>query len=139
MQKSEFAWDDKLQRQIGVCVGVLFLQFKEMPLCVGSLVLRVVRRGDIEGDATPCCEPGKKGSENTPVSECDCSTSAGSLLLSQVKSSTHRVVVEVGGGQLAKRKRDRMGHGWMGREGHSGTVSVGYMKAGCNYTLKKIT
>lgn len=95
--------------------GVLFLQFKEMPLCVGSLVLRVVRRGDIEGDATPCCEPGKKGSENTPVSECDCSTSAGSLLLSQVKSSTHRVVVEVGGGQLAKRETEWGTAGWAGK------------------------
>lgn len=91
------------------CVGVLFLQFKEMPLCVGSLVLRVARRGDIQGDVTPCCEPGKKGSENTPVSECDCSTSAGSLLLSQVKSSAHRVVVEVGGGQLEKERETERG------------------------------
>lgn len=116
MQKSEFAWDDKLQRQIGVCGGVLFVQFKEMPLCVGSLVLRVVRRGDIEGDATPCCEPGKKGSENTPVNECDCSTSAGSLLLSQIKSSAHHVVVEVCGGQLEKERETKRGTaGWAGK------------------------
>lgn len=109
MQKSEnlhgmISCRDKLG-----CGGVLFVQLKEMPLRVDSLVLRMVRRGDIQGDVTPCCEPGKKGSENTPVSECDSSTSAGSLLLSQVKSSAHRAVVEVCGGQPEKGRETEWG------------------------------